>query len=130
MESRIEHSPWHSYYRIGRKMINEKNICKLIPKCSDNYNDNENDDDDGKSLKKIKSNLLENFDKAKKLDNLLEKLDKAKKLDNLLSRKESNQPDFRKPFRIMRKAKKLRFVKRLFNRKIDRLGRKMSRILF
>lgn len=115
MESRIEHSPWHEYYRIGRKMINEKNICKLIPKigCDD-------DDDNDKSLTKMKLNILE-------------KIEDAKKINKLLSRKESSLPDYQKPFRLMKKARKIRFAKRLFNksfRKFDKLSRRMSRMLF
>ena len=114
MESRIEKSPWHTYYRVGRKMINEKNICRLVPKCND-----DNDDDGDNSLA------------GKKL-NLLEKIEKVKKLEKLLSRKESILPE--KPFRILkRKARKMRFAKRLFSRsfrKMDRLGRRAAKFIF
>lgn len=113
MESRIEKSPWHTYYRVGRKMINEKNICRLVPKCKE-------DDDDDESL-------------ASKKLNLLEKIEKVRKLEKLFSRKESILPGHQKPFRSMQqKARKLRFAKRLFSRsfrKIDRLGRRTARLL-
>ena len=112
MESRIEQSPWHMYYKVGRKMINEKNICKLIPKCRD--------DDDGDDLT------------GKKLD-FLEKIEKVKKLENLFSRRAAARPDYQKPFRIAKKARKIRFAKRLFNRsfrKADRFKRRMARFIF
>lgn len=112
MESRIEKSPWHTYYRVGRKMINEKNICRLVPKCKDD------DDDDSLIGKKL---------------NLLEKIEKVKKFEKLLSRKESILPDYQKPFRSLhRKARKMRLAKRLFSRsfrKMDRFGRRAARYL-
>lgn len=113
METRIEQSPWHTYYRVGRKMINEKNICKLIPKCRDD------DEEESKSEKKL---------------NILEKIEKVKKMEKLLSRRRaSNLPDYQKPFRIMKKARKIRFAKRLFSRsfrKMDRLTRKVAKFIF
>lgn len=114
MESRIEKSPWHAYYRVGRKMINEKNICRMVPKCKD-------DDEDDESLV------------GKKL-NLLEKIEKVRKFEKLFSRKESILPDYQKPFRsLKRKARKMRLAKRLFSRsfrKMDRLGRRAVRYLW
>lgn len=93
-------------------MINEKNICRLVPKCKD-------DDDDDESLV------------GKKL-NLLEKIEKVRKIEKLFSRKESILAE--KPFRsLKRKARKMRFAKRLFSRsfgrKIDRFGRRAARLL-
>ena len=106
----MEHSPWHAYYRVGRKMINEKNICKLIPKCRD-------EQEEGKSVIEKKLNLLE-------------KIDKLKKLDKLFSRKASanHLPDYQKPFRVMKKARKMQFAKRLFNRSFNKSFRKMNKL--
>jgi len=107
MESRIEHSGWDTYYKVGKKMLNEKNVCKLIPRCDE--------DEESSSGKKLE---------------ILEKIERVKKINDIFSRRETKLPDYQaKPF-FMKKARKIRLAKRLFNRsfrKADRYKRRFTR---